>query len=89
MWTLFNVGKDVFSAKRNEFSDQKLWETTHVLCKQANKNETLNKTWVQRQISAGMWIFCRLLFFVSYTPYVDLFNAELNKYNEYKSGVFN
>ena len=41
-----------------------------------------NKTWVERHISAGMWIFCRLLYFVSYTPYVDLFNTELNEYNE-------
>ena len=40
-----------------------------------------NKTWAE-SISAGMWIFSRLLYLVSYRPRVDLFNAELNEYNE-------
>ena len=43
-----------------------------------------NKTWVESHISAGMWIFCWIIFCFIYT-YVDLFNAELKEYNEYKA----
>ena len=55
-----------------------------MLTKNVTFGSLKNKTWAERNISAGMWIFCRLLYFVSYTPYVDLFNAlnELKEYNE-------
>ena len=55
-----------------------------MLTKNASFYSLKNKTWVEKHIAGGMWIFIViimnfLLYFVSYTPYVDLF-----KLNEYK-----
>ena len=61
-----------------------VWSSCHVDQKKVSFCSLKNKTWVESHISAGMWIFCWIIFCFIYT-YVDLFNAELKEYNEYKA----
>ena len=62
-------------------------DTTYVLCKpKTTIILTFSDVFLSSWEAYFFWHvnFFGLLYFVSHTPYVDLFNTELNEYSEYK-----